>query len=84
MTFQEELLEGIPSELPQPPKFDPKTNRAPKRKEVLCPEEKKLALKKCFAILSSRMAPRVGSRIFRRTKDSQADIYVPLYASTRN
>ncbi|MBO6495901.1 MAG: urocanate hydratase [Roseivirga sp.] len=45
MTFQEEILEGIPSELPQPPKFDPKTNRAPKRKEVLCPEEKKLALK---------------------------------------
>lgn len=45
MTFQEEILEGIPSQLPQAPKLDANVNRAPKRKEILTADEKKLALK---------------------------------------
>lgn len=45
MTFQEEILEGIPSELPQVQKLDANVNRAPKRKEILAAEEKKLAIK---------------------------------------
>lgn len=39
------ILEGIPSSLPEYPSFDPSVNRAPKRKEILSEEEKKLALK---------------------------------------
>ena len=45
MTFQEEILEGIPSQMPEPPVLDGKVNRAPKRKEILSGEEKKLALR---------------------------------------
>jgi len=45
MTFQEEIIEGIPSQLPQAPKLDQGVNRAPKRKEILSADEKKLALK---------------------------------------
>ncbi|HEY9117984.1 MAG TPA: urocanate hydratase [Roseivirga sp.] len=45
MTFQEEILEGIPSLMPEPPVLDGKVNRAPKRKEILSGEEKKLALR---------------------------------------
>lgn len=45
MTFQEEILQGIPSELPVAPTLNSSVNRAPKRKEILSVEEKKLALK---------------------------------------
>ncbi|WP_442787575.1 urocanate hydratase [Flavobacterium suncheonense] len=45
MTFQEQILEGIPSVLPQPKPYDASINHAPKRKEILTDEEKKLAVK---------------------------------------
>lgn len=45
MTFQEQIQQGIPSVLPQPKPFDPSINHAPKRKEILSAEEKKLALR---------------------------------------
>lgn len=45
MTFQEQILEGIPSVLPQAKPYESTINHAPKRKEILSNEEKKLALK---------------------------------------
>ena len=45
MTFQEEILAGIPAELPEQKAYDPEINHAPKRKDILTPEEKVLALK---------------------------------------
>ena len=45
MTFQEQILEGIPSVLPNPKPYETEINHAPKRKEILTEEEKKLALK---------------------------------------
>lgn len=45
MTFQEQILQGIPDQLPNPKPYDPAINHAPKRKEILTPDEKKLALK---------------------------------------
>jgi urocanate hydratase len=45
MTFHEQILEGIPATLPQPKPYDPAINHAPKRKEILSAEEKKLALR---------------------------------------
>ena len=45
MTFQEQILEGIPSVLPNPKPYEAEINHAPKRKEILTEEEKKLALK---------------------------------------
>ena len=44
MTFKEQLLQGIPNELPEPKPLDPEVNHAPKRKAILNAEEKKLAL----------------------------------------
>ena len=43
--FQKAILEGIPSELPEPKPYDRNINHAPKRKDVLNKEEKRLALK---------------------------------------
>ena len=50
--FKAELQEGIPSVLPTKQDYDTNLNHAPKRKEVLSTEEKKLALKKCLTLFS--------------------------------
>ncbi len=44
MTFQEQILQGIPNTLPNPKPYEASINHAPKRKEILSNEEKKLAL----------------------------------------
>lgn len=43
--FKHELMEGIPNELPPAYEFNPNLNHAPKRRDSLNKEEKKLALK---------------------------------------
>nr|WP_315250960.1 urocanate hydratase [uncultured Flavobacterium sp.] len=45
MTFQEQIQQGIPSILPQPKPYEANINHAPKRKEILSDDEKKLALR---------------------------------------
>lgn len=43
--FQNTILKGIPSELPPAKPFDPHINHAPRRKNILSSEEKKLAIR---------------------------------------
>lgn len=43
--FQNEILQGIPAQLPAPAVYDKSVSHAPKRKEILNHEEKKLALR---------------------------------------
>ncbi len=45
MTFQEQIIAGIPSILPKPKPFDEAINHAPKRKKILSEAEVKLALR---------------------------------------
>ena len=45
LTFQEEILEGIPQKLPPKKRRDAEVSHAPRRKDVLNTEEKKLALR---------------------------------------
>ena len=45
MTFYQQIQEGIPAVLPQPKPYETDINHAPKRKEILTAEEKKLALR---------------------------------------
>tara|TARA_R110000751_G_scaffold39467_2_gene93718 strand:- start:9146 stop:11125 length:1980 start_codon:yes stop_codon:yes gene_type:complete len=45
MTFKEQILQGIPDNLPKAKPFDPSINHAPKRKAILSSEETKLALR---------------------------------------
>ncbi len=62
--FRKQILQGIPSELPPLKPFDSKLNHAPKRKDILNVEEKKLAIrnalryfdKKHHAILAKEFA----------------------------
>lgn len=62
--FAAEIRAGIPDVLPEPQAYDTKINHAPKRKDILTPEEKKLALrnalryfpKKFHAVLAPEFA----------------------------
>ncbi len=45
LSWQEEILEGLPSYLPEAKPYDTKINHAPKRKDILTDAEKALALK---------------------------------------
>jgi len=42
--FKKDILEGIPAQLPAMPAYDKNINHAPKRKDILSKEEKKLAV----------------------------------------
>ncbi len=64
VNFKKDILQGIPSELPEPKAYDAAINHAPRRKDILNKEEKKLALrnalryfdKKHHAILAKEFA----------------------------
>jgi len=45
MTFQEQILQGLPNKLPVKREYPADANRAPKRKDILSLEEKKLAIR---------------------------------------
>jgi urocanate hydratase len=48
ISFKDQILEGIPSVLPPAKPYDEAINHAPKRKDILSDEEKKLALQNAF------------------------------------
>jgi urocanate hydratase len=45
MEFREEIMAGIPDYLPELQEYDLNVSHAPKRKEILTTDQKKLALK---------------------------------------
>jgi len=54
MTFQQQIQEGIPSVLPQPKPYETDINHAPKRKEILSADEKKLALRNALRYFEAK------------------------------
>lgn len=52
--FKRLILQGIPEELPAPKPYDPNVNHAPRRKDILTPEEKKLAIRNALRYFPSR------------------------------
>ena len=68
MTFQEEILAGIPADrLPEAKPYDKEINHAPRRKDILKPEEKALALKNALRYfpkaLHSQLAPEFAQEL---------------------
>jgi urocanate hydratase len=59
MTFQEQIQQGIPTILPLPKPFDLGINHAPKRKEILSAEEKKLALRNALRYFEPQHHPEL-------------------------
>ncbi len=54
MTFKEQIQQGIPSILPPKAAYDLAINHAPKRKDILSAEEKKLALKNALRYFEAK------------------------------
>ena len=67
MTFQEEILAGIPAGLPEPKPYDKEINHAPKRKDILTEEQKVLALKNALRYfpegLHATLAPEFAAEL---------------------
>ena len=67
MTFQEEILAGIPAQLPEAQPYDKEINHAPKRKDILKPEEKVLAIKNALRYfpkeLHQALAPEFAAEL---------------------
>ena len=67
MTFQEEILAGIPAQLPEAKPYDTEINHAPKRKDILSPEQKVLALKNALRYfpkeLHEALAPEFAAEL---------------------
>ncbi len=65
--FQQEIRLGIPNELPEPKPYDTEINHAPKRKEILSSEEKKLALRNALRYfpksLHAQLAPEFAEEL---------------------
>lgn len=54
LSFKDQILQGIPDELPPPAKYDSNANHAPKRKDILTVEEKKLALRNALRYFETK------------------------------
>ncbi len=67
--FQEQILAGIPAELPAPKPYDTAINHAPRRKDILTPEQKVLALKNALRYFEPRhhatLAPEFADELKR-------------------
>lgn len=75
MTFQEQIQQGIPTILPLPKPFDTEINHAPKRKEILSPEEKKLALRNALRYFEPQHHPELLPE-FRLELETYGRIYM--------
>lgn len=74
-TFKDEILEGIPKELPPLRPFDPSYNHAPKRKAILNNEEQKLALRNALRYFDRKFHP-VLIKEFKNELDEYGRIYM--------
>ncbi|MBR1485485.1 MAG: urocanate hydratase [Prevotella sp.] len=65
--FRQELLTGIPSTLPPKPEYDTSINHAPKRKDILTPDQKRLALRNALRYfpqeLHAQLAPEFAEEL---------------------
>ncbi|SDS28568.1 urocanate hydratase [Polaribacter sp. KT25b] len=59
MTFQEQIKQGIPAILPPKKAYDVAINHAPKRKDILSADEKKLALRNALRYFDERHHPEL-------------------------
>ena len=69
MTFKEQILQGIPSELPPKREYPEGVNRAPKRKDILSKEEKKLAIRNALRYFPKKWHKELAEDFAQELKD---------------
>jgi urocanate hydratase len=75
MTFSDHIQQGIPETLPTPKAYDPTINHAPKRKDILSAEEKKLAVRNALRYFKPEHHPTLAPE-FREELESYGRIYM--------
>ena len=76
--FAEEILEGIPDQIPAEKPIEPSINHAPKRKDILNIEEKKLALKNALRYFPKQQHAQLISE-FLNELNTYGRIYMHRY-----
>lgn len=75
MTFQQQIQQGIPTDLPQQKPYETHINHAPKRKDILSEEEKILALKNALRYFDPQFHAELLPE-FRKELDDFGRIYM--------
>jgi urocanate hydratase len=76
--FRAAILEGIPEELPEAKPYDPSLNHAPRRRDVLTRDERKLAIRNALRYFSPRHH-RTLAREFAEELETYGRIYMYRY-----
>lgn len=69
LSFQEEILKGIPEKLPEIKPYDTSVNHAPRRKDILNTNEKKLAIKNALRYFHPRYHHVLAPEFVRELED---------------
>jgi urocanate hydratase len=81
--FKRAILQGIPSALPQPPSWEDDVSHAPRRKDILTSEEKRLAVRNALRYFPQEFHPALAGE-FAAELDRHGRIYMyrfrPQYA----
>lgn len=68
-TFREEITTGIPAQLPPPQRRNPDVSHAPRRKDILSTEEKKLALRNALRYFPTEWHAELAPEFAQELKD---------------
>ena len=79
--FKKEITLGIPDYLPEHPAYDSNINHAPKRKDILTPEEKRLALRNALRYFPKKLHAQLAPEFAEELK-TYGRIYMYRYRPT--
>ncbi|UCE95079.1 MAG: urocanate hydratase, partial [Flavobacteriaceae bacterium] len=69
MSFKDQITQGIPSKLPAQKAYPEGANRAPKRKDILTTEEKKLAIRNALRYFPEAWHKELSKEFLKELKD---------------
>ena len=78
MDFKQQILEGIPNYIPEAKPYDTNINHAPKRKDILTKEQKRLALRNALRYFPQEMHATLAPE-FKQELEAYGRIYMYRY-----
>jgi len=69
MTFKEQILQGLPTALPDKKPYPADGNRAPKRKDILTADEKRLALRNALRYFPEKWHKELAAEFAHELKE---------------
>ncbi len=70
MNFKTQIIQGIPSQLPKPKPYDHSASHAPKRKDILTADEKKLSITNALRYFPKEWHAELAAEFMQELKDS--------------